>query len=184
MITVRRREQVIKMEHKLDLWFTPSGTPIRYSLQRNEGGEVRTGRGERKGDAFVVHHTVGGRTRMRSFPLTPNLRLASSMEWLHLQTPQPGLQLEGQVIDETEGQQQPFTLRVEKSAKDGSPGVYVIHESVGGVATQGEVDEKGLRRVELVGAGIVMSRSSAEEAVRLDEAVDIFSAAMFQVEVR
>jgi len=41
VITVRRREEVIRMEHELDAWFAPDGTPLRYTITRREGGEVR-----------------------------------------------------------------------------------------------------------------------------------------------
>ena len=186
VITVKRQAEVIRMEHALDVWFTPEGDPLRYSLRRQEGSEVRTGEGYKDGSKFVVRHTVGGRAKDRSFDLRPGDRLASSLEWLYLRAPEPGRSVEGRAIDETEGDIQPFTVRVGKLRASRDPGraerVFGVRETLGGVESVLEVSPKdGLVRSELEGAGIVMFKTSKAEALRLDEAVDIFSAALFPV---
>jgi hypothetical protein len=184
VITVRRREQQIRMEHELDAWFDPDGTPLRYAIVRREGGELRKGEGYKDGERFVVQHTVGGRTKTRSFPLRPGDRLASSLEWLHFRELDPGKKVEGRAIDETEGDIQPFTLAIADAPTKKGGDVYAVDEVLGGIRSALLVSrERGLLRSELLGAGIVMERTSREEAVRLDEAVDIFSAALFPVGV-
>lgn len=190
VITVQRRDDLIRMEQDLDAWFLPDGTPLRYRITRKEGGEVRKGEGYRDGGRFIVRHDVGGRVKTRSFALQEGDHLASSVEWLHLRKPRAGLKVEGRVIDETEGDIQPFRLQVEPgrpARASGGERVYPARETIGSeggavIESTLEVsDKRGVVRSELVGAGIVMARVAREEAVRLDDAFDIFSEAMFAV---
>ena len=179
LITVKRLDETIRMEHRIDAWFRPDGTPLAYRVRRVEGGEVRTGLGRRDGDRFVIEQTVGGRTRTRAVELGPDVRLGTSLEWLHLRSPKAGARISGRVIDETEGDVQPFLLEVGRPGRDGFP----VRERQGSIesvllAREGE----GVVRSELVGAGIVMTRVDRADALRIDAAVDIFSAALFPVD--
>lgn len=177
-ITVRRARDTIHMEHAVDAWFRLDGTPLRYRMRRLEGGELRTGRGERIGDRFVIEHTVGGSTKRREFELRPGDRLALSLEKLLLRNPKAGVRARGRVIEETEGAVQDYQISI------GEPedGRYPVVEEVGGIRSAlVAVPGQGVVRSELVGAGIVMERASREQARRLERSVDIFRAAMFEI---
>ncbi len=177
LITVRRRDEEIRMEHRLDAWFSPDGTPLRYKIHRQEGAETRDGEGWRDGDRFFVRQTIGGRAKTREYPIE-GLRLASSLEWLHLRDPKAGAVVRGQALDESEGDVQPFSLEV--GPLEG--GRHTVKEKMGGIESRLVVEPKvGVVESELLGAGITVRRTSRAEAVRLDATVDIFSAAMFPV---
>lgn len=180
VITVRRRDQVIRMEHTLDAWFSPKGAPLRYTIERREAGSERTGEGYRDGDRFEVRQTVGGRLTTRSYPMGDDVRLATSLEWLFLKSPKAGAVYRGQSIDESEGDIQPFELSI-GPRRDGKP--FLVKEKIGGIESELTVDAKGnVLSSELVGSGITMRRMSREKAVRPEEAVDIFGAATFTVD--
>lgn len=178
IIVVKRLEDTIRMEHTVDAWFRPDGQPLRYRVRRVEGGEVRIGRGDRVGDAFVIEHTIGGDTRKRQVQLKPTDRLASSLEWLHLRKPEAGARIEGRVIEETEGDVQDFVLTVGEP----SGGRFPATETMGGMKSLLQVvPGVGVVRSELEGAGIVSEQVERATAERVGKAVDIFRAAMFEV---
>ncbi len=182
VITVRRQSNVIRMEHTLDLWFTPDGVPLQYRLLRKEGEERRKSEGAKDGDRFVITQIVGSTPRQKQHPLQPGVYLSSSMEWLFLRDLKPGREVKGRVIDEIEGDILDFTLKIAKKPNPGQPDVFTVHERLGPIHSVSHVHRsKGLLRTELLGAGIVMERTSKKEAIRLEEHVDIFRAALFPV---
>ena len=185
VIAVRRQTQSIRIEDTLEAWFTPEGKPLRYNLVRKEGGAIRRGYGQLEGDSFVVRHSVGGTENTRRYKLEPGLRLASSLEWLHFKKLKAGLVVKGHVIVETEGDMQPFSIHIEDKLKDPQKKIYLVNETLGPIKSRTQVQEgKGVLHSEVIAARMELVRTTPEDAVRLDESVDIFGAALFPVKVR
>lgn len=183
VITVRRQDNVVRMEHTLDLWFEPNGRPIRYELIRKEGGEIRKGEGHWEGQEFLVTQTVGGNKRTKRHQLKADDRLASSLEWLHLRKIIPGGKFTGRSIDETEGDLLPFTISIAEKPKTDDTKVYVVNQILGPLESVSEVHKSnGFLRTELKGTGMVVERASKDDAISSAEYVDIFSAALFPVD--
>lgn len=185
-VTVRRQEDVVRMESTTDAYFTPDGAPMKFSHSRLEGREQRTVSGYRDGDLLVIRSDVGGNIQEKRIPLkgasSPKgpcpgtLYLASSLEVLFYNRLPAAQPLSGCAIDEAEGEISAFTMK--QIGQEGA--LYVVEESLGPLVSKAYVAKDGtMERTEMVGIGAEFVRTTRDDALRLEQTVDIFSSALF-----
>lgn len=183
VITVRRQEQVIRMESTTDTWSEPDGKPMRYKHVRLEGRETRTSEGYRDGDAFVVRHDVGGNLQERRLPLGERVFLSSAIEGVFFPGLALGKSLSGKAIVEEDGELRDFTIKVIGREKTPSGEAFVVEEQVAGIVSKSLVLADGRTlSVEVPGLGARFRATTREKAIALEAPVDIFSAALFSIE--
>ncbi len=182
VMTVRRQAQVIRMESTTDSWFGDKGQPIRFRHRRHEGDEVRTVRGDRKGQAMQVVMNLGGREVKKSIPLGKGVYLASSLDVLFNQGLRPKKKMRGHAILEEEGERKAFLVEVRGQEKTDQGLAYVIHSEVAGLQSRSLVTAKGrVLRVSLPLLGAEFVATTRAEALQVEKPLDIFSSALFSV---
>lgn len=182
VLTVLRQSESIRMESTTDAWFSPEGTPFRFKHERKEGSQTRSTEGYREGKEFVLRVDVGGNLSEQRIALADDVYLSSSLEVLFHRRLAPKAKLRGKAIVEEEGQVRPFELAVTATEQRNGRKFYVVEGDIGGLRTRELVAEDGKsERVEVLGLGAEFVRTTKEEALRLSEPVDIFSAALFSV---
>lgn len=158
----------------------PDGTPIDFVHDRSEAGQARRLEGRREGDAFVVKQNIGGRTRTDRVPLEDGLVLASTVVPLFYDDLDAEASGSFRTINENEGDVQPYTYRVVEVRGKGDGRRFVVEESQGGVESRSVVRADGVvERTEVPALGAAFVLTEAEDAERLDVAVDIFDEALF-----
>jgi hypothetical protein len=186
VVTVRRLEQVVRIEATTDTYFAPDGTPMRFAHKRVEGKETRSVEGYRDGDQLVIRNDVGGNLEEKRIPMkggttgkepcTGPLYLASSLELLFNEGLNEKKLMAGCALDESEGVVSHFTMSVLKKDKDR----FVIRETLGPVVSEVIVLQNGdTERTTMVGIGAEFVRTTQEKAVAMETTVDIFSSGQF-----
>ncbi|MEO1336113.1 MAG: transglutaminase-like domain-containing protein, partial [Myxococcota bacterium] len=178
-LTVKRREEVVDIESTTDSWFSVDGAPMRFKHSRSEGAESRSIDGYRDGDVFVLRQSVGKNLTEKKIPISPDLRLSSSLEVLLADNLKVGAQMKGRVIDESQADVLPFTASV---ASVDSAKVYTVKQQVGPINAVVKMAADGtIIDVALPDMGVRQKKVSEQEAVRMTETVDLFSAALFKM---
>lgn len=177
-IEVRRQDDVVRMKATTDVWFAPSGRPLRFRHERSEGAQKRRVSGDRKGDQLVVRVEVGAQAETRRVPVGKDLYFAQSLDFIARQNLRDGFRLSGRAFVEEEGHVRPFQLAV-----IARPDGFEIQGEIGGIKSHEFVGPKGAsRRVEVPGLGAVFKAVDQASAVRMGALADIFSAGHFSVE--
>lgn len=187
-VTVRRQEDVVRMESTTDAYFTPDGQPMKFNHTRLEGREQRTVTGYRDGDVLVIRSDVGGNIQEKRLPMKGgssnqgpcpgHLYLASSLEVLFYNALPAKQPLSGCAVDEAEGEISAFSMK--QVGMEGPN--YVVEETLGPLVSKAIVSKDGtMERTEMVGIGAEFVRTTQEDALRLDATVDIFSSALFSL---
>lgn len=177
-LSVKRQNEAVKITSVADTWFAPDGTPMRFVNTRSEGAEQRKVEGYRDGQEVVIRQTVGRTVRERRFPLTDDLRWASSLEILLAERLKVGTKMKGQIIDESEGDVLPYTLEVVSVEED----IYTIEQVAGPIRARIKMAADGtVLDVVLPDLNARQKKVTEAQARRPSDAVDLFSAALFRM---
>lgn len=182
VITVRREQEVVRLEFTTDVYFAPDGTPMRFTQTRNEGKEKRALEGYRDGDVLVVRQDVGGSVQESKIPLK-GLRLASSLDVIVARNLKVGWSLAGQALDEGEGTVQPFDMKVVKKVKRGGKDAFEIVQTLGPLTTTMWMTPEGIvLESDTAPIRAKLVRTTKDKAIEMPDGVlDIFSSGMFRV---
>lgn len=181
ILTVRRAEQVIRMESDTDAWSEPNGRPIRFTHVRTEGGAIRRLEGERRGDTFVVRVDVGGTLTEKTHPCPPEVILSAALDSTFKQNLSVGKKQAGLTLLEEDGEIRPYTMTVTR--KEGE--LFVVEGEVAGIKSVERVRANGqtVRTiVERLGAEFV--EATREKALAAVDPTDIFTAAHLRAGTR
>ena len=158
----------------------PDGTPLKFVHRRTEGAQVRRISGRRDGDEMVITQHVGARTTEDRVKVEVGMVLASTIVPLFYPDLEKGSARSGKVISENEGDVQPFSYRVVQVRGEGAKKRFVVEESQGGIESRSIVRPDGVvERTDVPAMGAAFVLTKAEDALRLDAAVDIFDEALF-----
>ncbi len=181
VLTVRRADQVIRMESDTDAWSEPSGRPIRFTHLRNEGGAVRKLEGERKGDTFVVRVDVGGTLTEKKHPFSADLVLSAALDSTFKRDLVVGKEAKGQALLEEDGEIRPYTLEV--TGKEGE--LFVVEGEVAGIKSIDRVRANGTTvRTVVERLGAEFTEVTREKALAVVDPTDIFTAAHLRAGTR
>lgn len=182
VVTVRRQEQVIRMESTTDVWSDPDGRPMRYKHLRLEGKEARSSEGFRDGKELIVRHDIGGNLSERKMLLGDGIYFATSLDLVFNKDLKVGKALTGKAIVEEDGEVRDFSMKVTGKEKTADGEAFVIEGTVAGVTSRELVLPNGeTLLVEIPGLGAMFTKTTREKAIQLDNPVDIFSSALFSV---
>jgi transglutaminase-like putative cysteine protease len=180
------RTELARMDHEIVIDSTivatarPDGTPLKFVHRRTEGAQVRRISGRRDGDEMVITQHVGARTSEERVKLERGMLLASTIVPLFYPDLKEGSARSGKVISENEGDVQPFSYRVVEVRGEGARKRFVVEESQGGIESRSVVRPDGVvERTDVPAMGAAFVLTKAEDALRLDAAVDIFDEALF-----
>ena len=177
VLVVKRSTDSVRIESKLDTWVDADHAPMRFKVQRKEGAETRTLEGYRNGEQLVVRQAVGRNLTERKVPITKDLRLGASLDLVLADNLKVGTVIEGQALDEEQGDVIPY--RIEVVSKD-KAGVYFVKQALGPIQAELKVAADGTTLdVVLPAVGIRTTKVSREEAIQQTAPVDIFSASLF-----
>lgn len=178
VLEVTRLSQRVRMESSIQAWARKDGTPLEFLHRRQEGGQVRQIRGRRVPEGFEIVTTVGGRDSREVHPLEPGTVLASTMDALWFSDLDPSFEKKGMAISESEGDIQPFQVEV-TGEEDGR---FVVKQVHAGVTSLSYVAPGGtVERTEIPAMGASFVVAPRDQALKLGEAVDLFSAGLFSV---
>jgi hypothetical protein len=178
LITVRRMENVIRMESTSDAWAEPSGKPIRFKHTRDEGGAARSVEGNRNGDTMLVRIDVGGTLSEKKYPITPDLILSTSLDALFKSELRDKKSQKGQAVIEEDGTLSPYTIAVTGTDKIAQGSAFVVESEIAGVSSKEWVLPGGdTVKAEVARLGAEFVETSREEALKLPETEDIFTKA-------
>lgn len=181
ILTVRRADQVIRMESDTDAWSEPNGRPIRFVHVRNEGGAARRLEGERAGDSFVVRVDVGGTLTEKKHPLTPDLVFSSALDATFKTQLAVGKKKSGLALLEEDGEIRPYTMAVIR--KEGP--LFVVEGEVAGITSIDRVRATGQTVKTVVERlGAEFTEVSRDQALATVDPTDIFTAAHLRAGVR
>ncbi|MCB9648566.1 MAG: transglutaminase domain-containing protein [Deltaproteobacteria bacterium] len=182
VVTVRRERETVRMEFATDAYFTPDGTPMRFTQSRKEGAEARNLEGYRDGDVMVIRQDVGGNVETTRIPLE-GVKLASSLDVLVTQHLEVGWKASGKALDEAEGSVQEYAMEVvKKTEREGKP-VFEVRQVLGPLTTTLWVSPDGkVQASQTDPIKATLARTTRDKAVAMpDGTVDIFSSGMFAV---
>ena len=175
VVTVRRQSHVIRIEATTDAWSTPSGVPLKFIHRRVENQAERQIVGIKKGDKFVVTHVVGARKTSKTIDLKEGVFLSSTLDFLFKSKLKKDFKHAGKVIVEEDGELRDFALRVLEKTKEGQ---FIVENKVADIVSKEWISSTGVTlrtKVERLGAEFI--RTDREQALKLEETEDIFTAA-------
>lgn len=185
MITVRRQDNVLRMEATTDAWAQPDGTPIRFTHTRLEAGAPRKLEGHRDGDVIAIRIEVGGALSEKRHKLEPNMYLSASLDQVFKRDLKVGKKLSGKVIIEEEGEVRAFSEVVTGTEKTPEGEAFVVESEVAGVKSRELVLKNGRTiRSHSAKLGAEYVATSKEKALVLSDPADIFGAAKLLTKVR
>lgn len=185
LITVRRQDNVLRMEATTDAWSEPDGKPIRFTHLRMEAGAERKLEGTRDGNTLIVRVIVGGALSEKRHPLTGEVYLSASLDHVFKKDMKVGKKLVAKAIIEEDGELRPFTAEVTGTEKTPEGEAFVVESEVAGVKSRDLVlaDGRTLRST-VARLGAEHIAKPREVAMALEDPADIFLAARLETGVQ